>query len=366
MAIRRIVISALILSLVSMFGLPVSISQAAALTSMDDTLSTVEASVNANHTIEFVATTAITASQTITVTFPAGFVLTGLVESGVASDYDLAEDTDASPATCTGTMTEETLDGTATTTTWGAAFSGQVVTLTAPSNAATYIAAGACVQIQIGTNATNEFTGVNQIDNPTAATYKIDLATTSDSGSLAVSIIADDTVNVTSTVDPTITFTITDTTVGFGTLTTANARWATGDLAGVGSQPAAASGAHEMTIATNALTGYAITYNGATLTSGANTIDVASITNDGDGAPGTEQFGISLDDGAGNVTIAAGYDYAAVADYTFVASTTTTIASETISTATETIDVQYLANIASTTQPGTYTTNVRYIATGTF
>lgn len=161
-----------------------------------------------------------------------------------------------------------------------------------------------------------------------------------------------------------ITFSISDTTIGFGALSSSAATWATGDTNGSASDTAA----HTMNITANGVNGYIITYNGATLTSGGNTIDVASITNDADGTQGTEQFGVGYSTN-GNATIATGYDHNATPanrDWTFAAGTTTTVVSETTSTTTETISAFYLGNIAQTTQPGSYMTNITYIATATF
>lgn len=347
--------------------IPIPVAHAADLTKEKDLLSTIETSANANHTISWLQTTAITAGQTVVITFPSDFSLTGVAEAAGASDIDLAEDTDGSPTTCTGTLTDETLDTAASATTWGAVVSGQTVTFTAPSNAATYVAAGSCVVVEIGTHATNEFTGVNQINNATTTGSKTITMTssTADTGTLAVSLVTDESVNVTANVDPSITFTISDTTIEFGTLSASAATWAD-NAAGSASDVAA----HTMGIATNAATGYAITYNGATLTGTPGTISVAAITNDADGTTDgtTEQFAMGFST-SGDATIATGYDHNVTAgsrDWTFVASTTTTIASEIVPTATETISAFYLANIATTTEPGSYSTNITYIATGTF
>jgi hypothetical protein len=186
-----------------------------------------------------------------------------------------------------------------------------------------------------------------------------------DTGTLAVDIITDDQVVVTATVDPTITFSISDNTIGFGTLSSSAARFATGDTNGSASD---SSAAHTMSIATNSQSGYTVTYNGATLTSGGNTISVASITNDADGTQGTEQFAVGFST-SGDATIASGYDHNAVAgnrDWNFVASTTTTVVSETVATNAETISAFYLSNIAGSTEAGSYSTTITYIATGTF
>ncbi len=162
----------------------------------------------------------------------------------------------------------------------------------------------------------------------------------------------------------TLTFAISDTGIGFGSLSAAAARWASGDGTGSASDVAA----HTLQITTNARNGYAITYNGATLTSGSNTISAATITDDADGTPGSEQFAVGFQTN-GNATIASGYDHNATAslrDWNFVASTTTTAVSETAATATETISAYYLTNISSVTEAGAYTTTITYIATATF
>ncbi|MFA6512222.1 MAG: hypothetical protein WCV86_03820, partial [Patescibacteria group bacterium] len=212
----------------------------------------------------------------------------------------------------------------------------------------------------------NAASGNAQLTSPNDTnTHVIELAGNfGDDGKYAVDFVADDSVDVTGTVDATMTFAISDVDVGFGTLDASNPRWA--NAGGTGS--ATDTAAHTLSLATNATDGYAITYNGATLTSGADTITVASISNDADGTQGSEQFamGFSTD---GDATIAAAYDHNATPgsrDWAFVASTTTTLASELGPTATETISAFYLANIAGNTEAGIYSTSVTYIATATF
>ena len=175
-----------------------------------------------------------------------------------------------------------------------------------------------------------------------------------------MSIIANDQVVITATVAPTITFTVSDNTIEFGTLSTSAATWA--DNAGGSTTDVAA---HTLTAATNATGGYIVSYNGATLTSGSDTITVAAQTDDANGDPGEEQFGLGISTD-GDATITSGYSNAGTPDWTWVASTTTTIITETGPTATETFSMRYLANIAATTEAGAYTTTVTYIATGTF
>ncbi|HHA19749.1 MAG TPA: hypothetical protein ENK70_08600 [Methylophaga sp.] len=159
----------------------------------------------------------------------------------------------------------------------------------------------------------------------------------------------------------TLTFAISDNAIGFGDLSSSQATWATGDGAG----SASAVAAHNLQVTTNARGGYIVTYNGSTLTSGSDTITVGDWDNDVNGTPGTEEFAISVATD-GDATIAAGYAYAGTPDYELLENTTTTIASETGPTALETFSIYYIANIASITESGNYSTSITYIVTSTF
>ncbi|MFA6943754.1 MAG: hypothetical protein WC266_02585 [Patescibacteria group bacterium] len=355
---KRLLISGLILAFVTALTLPLpQTAHAANLTSLSDTLSTLTQNVAANHTILFVTPTGVQATAD-TITIDLTDFTVGTVDY---TDIDLAEDNDGA---CDGTWTDKTLAAVAGAGEWGAAFAAAVLTLTPPTDAASgEIDAGYCVQVEIGTNAAS---GNAQLTSPNDTnTHVIELAGNfGDDGKYAVDFVADDSVAVSATVDPTMTFAISDTDIGFGTLSASAATWATDDAAGSATDVAA----HTLALSTNATDGYAITYNGATLTSGSDTISVATISNNADGTPTTEEFamGFSTD---GDATIAAAYDHNATPgsrDWAFVASTTTTIASELGPTATETISAFYLANIAAVTEAGIYTTSVTYIATATF
>ncbi|MEK7570088.1 MAG: hypothetical protein AAB515_01420 [Patescibacteria group bacterium] len=158
----------------------------------------------------------------------------------------------------------------------------------------------------------------------------------------------------------TLTFAINDVAVGFGTLSSSAARWASADATGSGSAVAA----HTLAITTSAFEGYALTYNGATLT-GPETITAATFTGDADGTPGSKQFAMGITT-SGSGTIPSAYQQASN-NYSFVPSTTTPLLTKTTATTTtETASVYYMCNIATITQPGTYTTAVTYIVTGTF
>lgn len=400
-------------------------ADAAVLTSKKDTLSTSSPGANANHTIQFVTPTGVTASQTVILDFDTigtldQFDLTGIAEAAGASDFDLAEDTDASPGNCAGTLTDETLDPTATTLLWGVAVNTttDTVTFTAPSTAGTYIAAGACAIIEIGTNATSEFTGVNQINNPTkvaaAGTADIhDIAvsgTFGDTGSMLVAVIEG--VTVSATVSESLSFSLADVTVaacdavyasdGFGPqLDSADAdsnvlTIAYGTLATLNSFY---HDCHDLTVSTNAGSGYNVTVEENTnLLSGAATIDDTtcdagtcrqSIGNSDDWATatGNEGFGISCNDVTGtpcHADFGVGGACAATPCYRQIAcrgtdaqcddDSGTSTGGETATTLLTGVSpvngavgrVEYKLTVGATQEAAAYSNTITYIATGTF
>lgn len=338
-------------------------ANAAALANVSDTLSTVQSSTAANHTIVLrTPTGAADTTDTITVTFPAGFTMNAFD----FADVDLAWSA-GSQANCTAPAysNNATLAATPAAGTWGAALSGQVLTLTAPSSAfATTIAANACVQIEIGTNATTGGTGNTQITNhATPASYEISIAGLfGDTGATTVNIISDDSVDIAATVAQSLTFSISDTAIGFGSLNSASARYATGDATGSASEV----GAHDLVVGTNASNGYSLTATGTTLTNQAT--PTATITAIGGTAAassaGTEQFGMRFTAAGGSGTVAAPY---ASANFAFdTAAFPDQIASATGASSNTTYSARYLANIAANTEAGAYSATVTYVATANF
>jgi hypothetical protein len=350
---KRLYYLLLAVVLVAGLSLPAGPVRAAQLTSVSDTLSTAAQGVAANHTIVFTTPTGVANGETITLTFDADLTM-GAVEE---DDFDIAGSVLGEGETAANCDAADEI---------GIAVVDQVATFTLCSGDGATFGAAETVTIEIGLNATYDGTGNAQITNPVVAeTSQIDIAgTQTDSASLAVVTVEDDSVAVTATVDPSITFSISDTTIGFGDLSATIGRWATGTT-GTNASEALPAAAHTMDISTNADNGWAITYNGATLTATGGTITVASIDEDSDGTPGTEEFGVSASTN-GDATIAAGYLRDATADFLFVASTTTTLVSENGPTALETISVSYLANISGSTEAGSYSAAITYIATATF
>lgn len=152
--------------------------------------------VSADHAIEFVARANTAGGDTIVVTFPAGFGLGGINHE----DVDLI---------IAGGQAD--LGDNASGATWGVAASGQVVTITSGTGT---IGSSQSVIIKIGRHATHQFTGTEQISNPTTTgLYQITIeiktgAAIKQSTKIAVYIVSDDSVIVKATVDPVLSFSI--------------------------------------------------------------------------------------------------------------------------------------------------------------
>ena len=145
-----------------------------------------------------------------------------------------------------------------------------------------------------------------------------------------------------------------------------------------------ATATSQMAASTNAASGYAITVNGATLTSGANTI--APMAAQALGARGTGQFGMNLKlnttltstvavgaevaaapDGV-NLKGQAATGYATVDEFKFAS---TDIVANSYNggagpTNSQVYTVSYIVNVAGNQPSGTYTTTLTYICTATF
>lgn len=164
-----------------------------------------------------------------------------------------------------------------------------------------------------------------------------------------------------STVIQSISFSVNTNAVGFGSLTNATSRYATGDGAGSSGTIAA----HTLAVATNATNGYSVTYSGPQFSTASHSISGATITADIDGTPGTEQFALSASTDGGP-TIPSAYQYTSQ-NWNYIPNTQTTIAYKTsVALSTESIYAYYLANIAPTTTAGLYNTVLTYTTTANF
>ena len=355
--------------LISLFGPPYQ-KTSATLSYTYDTMSRLAASdgtqILSNHSIQFRTSVGVASTQTIVITFPSDF--DGTTDGQGALDFndvDLLEDTSVD-AVCDGAESEALVASAPTASQWSAVFSAtgsRTLTFTS-GGASAIIAAASEVCVKIGENATGG-SGNSQYENPTTTGSKtISLAVgPSETGSAIVNILTNEQVVATATVSPTLTFTVDDNTTEFGTLSATAATWAD-NAAG----SATVVAAHTMTVGTNGASGYSVKYNGTTLTSTgtpADTITVATIAADEDGTFGSEQFALGVTTN-GNATITTAYAKASN-NYSFVASTETEIVNESGTSATETLSVWYLANIAANTEAHSdYSSTITYTATGNF
>lgn len=218
------------------------------------------------------------------------------------------------------------------------------------------------------------------VTNPTATntTYYLRMTTYSDSawttsidsGVIAVSTATQ--IAVSASVDETLTFC-----TGTSGITSSSCAGATGSSVSLGTitPTTSGTGTSQIGATTNATTGYTITYNGATLTSGGNTITPIGATAAAS-SQGTEQFGINLKantspttfgaDPAGTGTAVPTTQYNTANSFAFVAGTPTSIVAPTAADNFRLFTVSYLANVAGTTEPGTYTTTLTYVCTALF
>jgi hypothetical protein len=230
------------------FGLPsLRFAEAANVTSFSDTLSDSAPGAVSDHTIQFTTPTGVTNGSTIEVDFSNGPFVVGAVDD---TDIDVATTADFTLAPdCAGT--EDV----------GASFTGAVLTIELCSGDGAVIAPNGTTTIEIGLNATFDTAGDEQLTNPAVGSYQIPLiAGASDSGETRVAIV--NTVLVSASVDTVFTFTVdgvnggqavntadttggntTATAIPFGTLTSGNASTAAQDL----------------TVVTNARSGFVVT-----------------------------------------------------------------------------------------------------------
>lgn len=164
-------------------------------------------------------------------------------------------------------------------------------------------------------------------------------------------------------VEPSLIFSISDHSLGFGTLSPSSARYATGT---VGSATDTVD-AHVLEASSTGV-GYTISIQGNTLSCTDSPCDPNTITAIGDTAvasiPGTEQFGMRVTVNSGTGTATAPYDGA---DWAFdTAAFPDEIASGAGDDTTTQFGVRFIGNISDDTEAGVYTTELLYTAVATF
>lgn len=342
--LKKLVTIVTLLSFLAFF-FPTAVS-AASLTAISDTMSRLKASTASNHTIKYTtpAGGGVAAGETMTIAFPSGFNIGSV-------DYT---DIDVSWGPSSGAENELTLAATPSGSTWGAAFSSQVLTITSGSGT---IDASSKIIVEIGTNASG---GNAQITNhATPATYTISIAGTfGDTGKLAVVILSDDQFSVTAIVDPTMTFSLSHTLTAFGVLSSSSVTTSDTPI--------------DLTISTNANSGYTIKIQdagdgnnpglfssdnsfiiGSANYSYANSADLASVA------------GYGIQGSSGNATIASPYNVSGtnVGGYELTAQNLATYSGVASS---HVVTITSKAKITGATPAGAYADTVTVTATSNF
>lgn len=228
-------------------GLPTfRFAEAANVRSVSDTLSDSAPSVPANHTISFITPTGVANGQSIVINFSEGPFVLGAV---AFDDVDITDDgTDLSVGAGCGGAEEV-----------GFSTSTNQITLEFCTGDGASLPANGTTTIQIGTNATFGATGNAQLTNPGVGSYEINItAGSADSGATRVAIISP--VVVTAAVDTSFTFTVAGLTTG-----TVNQEVITGTTTatsipfGTLTAGTATTSAQQLSVATNASYGFAVT-----------------------------------------------------------------------------------------------------------
>ena len=245
--LKTIATIAIIAIILWSLGLPsLRFADAANVTDVSDTLSDSAPSAASNHLITFVTPTGVANGATTTITFPAGFVLTGVG----FDDVDMASSTDFSVAgNCSGSERV------------AASVSGQNLRLNFCTGDGGFLSAGGTTTIEIGFNATTGSVGNNRIVNPASeGSFEIRfVAGASDSGLTRVVILRN--VLVTAAVDTIFTFTVAGVAAGQSVngVTTTGITSSTSIPFGRLTSGVATTSAQDLSITTNASNGYVVT-----------------------------------------------------------------------------------------------------------
>ena len=164
-------------------------------------------------------------------------------------------------------------------------------------------------------------------------------------------------------VPQTISFSISDNSIGFGALSSVQTLYGTGDTLGTTS---AATDAHTISIASNAASGYSMTLTGTTLT--CSTCSGATINAAGASAVapniGTEQFGMHLVINSGTGSTSTPYN---TSNWAFdTAAFPDLIATGVGDSVTTVFGARYMTNIASLSEAGSYSATLTYTVTATY
>ncbi len=344
-------------------------TDAAALSSISDTLTDSRFNTVSNHTVAFTNDTIIPTSGTIAVAFEADFTTTGLVVADLdlevgGVDLSLAADCSA---------TEEA----------GAVVSGNTVTFTVCSdyNTNNGIAATSAITVKVGSNATAGSAGTMRIQNPATAvcgsgnnSYVCSITiTTSASGSATAQVAILTGVTVNATVDAYMTFVYSesgadDYTVGFGSWSGGSTaiRYATSDAAGTETPTPGNEDPFRLVLTSNtanaSITVKGINSNGtAGLYSSGASAEIEAIVGGAFGVTAAaEGFGVYGSSTGATMVMHDDFDNDSTDGQLLTTNKTFATGSDL---GANTIEVDMKAAIASNTPAGSYTTTLVFVAT---
>ena len=372
-------LSLAILALVLIAGLAGKFVFAATLTTIYDRLSDVEQSqtANVNHYLVFTPTTIVDPGDTeysiLKLQFPDADDTQWCRTAGALSATTITEDTSTGlPGTLSATCTQGS----------GASSYDTIFVCSSGVSNAWSAATKYGVKVVDSTGILGTTTAANNIvvsvTTGTHASACGEPSATVDTGSFALSVLSDATVGVSATIDPVITFSISDLAIGFGTFSATTKRYTTADETGTTS--ASGNGqATILTIQTNAPNGALISGrskgNGtgvegdgsAGLYKSSSPTNLIAAAASSAVATGTEGYGIYLKNvtnTTGTLSIDEGFDDDTTTDLA-VSVTNQTLASASAKVD-ATVDLTGAAAIASTTSAGSYTDVITLTGTGKF
>ena len=257
-----------------------------------------------------------------------------------------------------------------TSATLSAQSAGTVFTIVTTTNGTPYVTRTAA---SLAAGSTVSFTFSN-VTNPTTTNTSFYVRITTYTGTDGATGATDTGTDAGSTANQISVTASVPETLSFCVYTGANcAAGGTSVALGTLSSAAASTGISLMDVGTNASSGYNVTVNGVTLTSGANTIPAYSSAAS---TPGTSGFGINL---RANTSPTVGADKTvgaapSIGTYgtsygtinTFNYATGTTVANSSGPTNNNTFTVSYVANIGTAQAAGAYTSTFTYICTASF
>ena len=219
-------------------------------------------------------------------------------------------------------------------------------------------------------------TGVGKLGTPANTTTGIITMKTNnntidvDSTNFIIDIIANDQISISGVVDPTLTFSISDNSIGFGAITSAAVRYVTGDL--LGSATEAANGSPStVSVSTNGTGGVVVEIKDTNSNSASGlysstagvekTIPSAASTSV---TLGNEGFGV-YGKNSSNITLSEAFDNDSTSDLA-ISTTFQTIASTSGPVDSGSFDISAKAGVSGSTPAGNYADTLTVVATGKF